>query len=52
MKPTTAVALALPAAAFIVIVGLGAISPVDYALGVLAMFLVIVAVESLEERVR
>jgi len=46
--PTRSLVLALPAAAFVVVMGLGALSPVDYALGVLVMFLVIVAVEAVE----
>ena len=50
--PTRSLVLALPAAVFVVVMGLGARSPVDYALGVLVMFLVIVAVEAVEGMLR
>ena len=52
MRLRTALAFSLPAVVFIVIMGLGAVSPVDYALGVLSMFLVLAAVEVVEGPLR
>lgn len=40
--------LSIPAIGLVVVVGLGAISPVDYALGVLVMTLLMLAVDVAE----